>query len=447
MPEEIVIPNLGITVENGKIIEWSKNEGETVEKGETLFVVEADKVTTEVESPASGVLARILVGTDTEVPVFTVVALIAVDGEQIPDDYEPSAPPPAAKESAEPADEKAAPEPEAKPTMAPVSQEVSEGLAVPAARKLATDHGLDLKTIAGTGPDGVIQLKDVQAALEAPAGAKASTLARRIAEKEGLSLEGVEGTGVRGRVMRSDLKPTAQEAVSSGLDKVIPMDSMRKAIATRMSDSAFTAPHIFFYSDILMDPLLGFRKSILPQFEETFGLRPSVNDFLIKAVALTILDHPIFNAVLNGDEIYIKPRVNVCLAVALPNGLIVPALDGTDRAGLVDIVEQRTDLVQRAREGKLTREEMERGTFTVSSLAQFEITFFTSILNPPQSGILSVGKTRDELYLDDEKVKSRKTASFGLAVDHRVIDGAQAAAFLQSLKSKLENPNFTFLHL
>ena len=365
MPVEVVIPNLGITVENGKIIEWSKKEGDTVEKGESLFVVEADKVTTEVESPASGILARILVQTDMEVPVFTVVALIAEAGEEIPDDYTPSAPPPAAREAEVSTTPETPPADVAQAVAEEPSTVVSEGLAVPAARKLATDHSLDLKTIKGTGPDGIIQLKDVQSFMDAQARAtpKTSTLARRIAEKEGISLEGIEGTGVRGRIMRADLKPTAREAASPGLDTVIPMDSMRKAIARRMSESAFTAPHIYFYTDILMDALLNFRKSLLPEFESNFGLRPSVNDFLIKAVALTILDYPMLNAVLAGDEIHIKPHVNVCLAVALPTGLIVPALDRADRAGLVDIIQQRMDLVQRARDGKLTREEMDRGTF------------------------------------------------------------------------------------
>ena len=143
----------------------------------------------------------------------------------------------------------------------------------------------------------------------------------------------------------------------------------------------------------------------------------------------------------------IAGEVNVCLAVALDEGLIVPALKGTDRAGLVDIVRQRTDLVERARSGQLTLEEMERGTFTISSLAQFDITYFTAIINPPQSGILSVGKTRDELFLMDGQVKSKKVATYGLSVDHRIIDGAVAADFLQNLKWKLENPAFAFMTL
>ncbi|MBU2499212.1 MAG: 2-oxo acid dehydrogenase subunit E2, partial [Proteobacteria bacterium] len=166
-----------------------------------------------------------------------------------------------------------------------------------------------------------------------------------------------------------------------------------------------------------------------------------------KVVALNLLDFPILNAMIKGEEVHILPEVNVCLAVALPDGLIVPAIAHADRVGLGEIARQRQDLVQRAQAGKLTREELERGTFTISSLAQYDINYFTAILNPPQSGILSVGKTREELAMVDGEVRVKKVATFGLAVDHRIIDGAVAADFLQNLKWKLEQPLFTFLEL
>jgi len=318
---------------------------------------------------------------------------------------------------------------------------------VPAARKLARDKGIGLESVRGTGPEGVVLLRDVEALSVGPSEARVSTLARRLAEKEAFSLEGVQGTGVRGRVMREDVQRAVKDAAAPALGKVLPMSSMRKVISRRMSESAFTAPHIYFFTDVCMDPLLRFRKEVLPDFERIFGLRPSVNDFLIKAVALNILDFPMLNSTIKGDEIHILPRVNVCLAVALPEGLIVPAVADADTAGLVDIVRQRQDLVQRALSGKLTVDELGRGTFTISSLAQYDITHFTAIVNPPQSGILSVGKTRDELYLADGNVNSRKVATLGLGVDHRIIDGAVAADFLQNLKWKLERPSFTFLTL
>lgn len=447
MATEVVIPMLGVTVEKGKIVEWLKNEGDSVERGESIFIVEADKVTTEVESPAGGILAKILIEAGREVPVLTVVGLITAPGEEIPADYEiavaaePQKPAMAAAEAPIPSGRMTV------PAAAKVPVKPAGPLAImPSARKLALERGIDFVAIDPTGPDGVILLRDVEAAAAAPAG-RVSTLAHRLAAKEGIDLAGIAGSGVRGRIMRTDVQSAMAEAKRPALGKVIPMESMRQVIARRMSQSAFTAPHIYFFSDIQMDPLLDFRREIVTEFENQFGLRPSVNDLLIKAVALNILDFPLLNASVKDQEIHIASEVNVCLAVALEDGLIVPAIANADVAGLVDIVRQRQDLVARARSGKLTIEELERGTFTISSLAQYDITYFTAILNPPQSGILSIGKTREELYLNTEgTVAKRKMATFGLSVDHRIIDGTLAADFLQNLKWKLERPAFTFLH-
>jgi pyruvate dehydrogenase E2 component (dihydrolipoamide acetyltransferase) len=225
------------------------------------------------------------------------------------------------------------------------------------------------------------------------------------------------------------------------------MNKMRQVIARRLSESAFTAPHIYLFTDINMEKALIVREIILEDFEGQFNVRPSINDFLIKAVALTIREYPLLNATLKGDEIHVHPEINVGLAVALDDGLIVPAIPRADELGLGAIAQMRVDLVDRAKKEKLKIEEVRRGTFTISSLASSDITFFTAILNPPQSGILTVGKTQDQLYLEDGQVKKRKVANYGLSVDHRIVDGAVAAAFLQSLKVKLENPSYAFLQL
>lgn len=451
MATEVVIPMLGVTVEKGKIVQWLKQEGDEVTKGESVFVVEADKVTTEVESPASGVLAKILLEADQEVPVLSVVAVITEPGEAVPDQYlnnTPKALPDTAagKNVSPPSGIPPAPAPAAVSAGGPVK-------AVPAARKAAKDKGVDLVSITPTGPDGVITLKDVDAAqpgvspvVDSPG---VSTLAGREAAAAGISLDGIRGSGVRGRIMRTDLPGEAAAQTSheplADFGRVIKMDAMRSAIARRLSGSAFTAPHVAFYTDIHMDPLLGFRKKVVPEFEKKYGMKLSVNDFLIKAVAMNMKDFPMLNASLEGDEIHIHPCVNIGLAVAVPNGLIVPAIAGAEQQGLANIAEQRVDLASRARNNKLTMEEMERGTFTISSLAQFDVTFFTSILNPPQSGILSVAKTREELALKAGEVVVKHVSTMGLAVDHRIIDGTLAADFLQNLKWKLENPEFTFL--
>ncbi len=450
MATEVVLPALGLTVEKGKILEWYKKEGDAVQKGEPLFLVEADKVTTDVESPSSGILSKILIPVGVEVPILTVVAVITAPGEKLATKWMVEGPVfSAAETSAEPSIPVS---PGKKPR--PKTEIPGDRGIVPAARRKAKEYGLDLSQISGTGPNGVILLKDVERVLAAESkvsAVKASTLSRKLAEKEGVPLKEVRGTGVRGRIMQADVRaylerPTATPA-GPALGSTIPMSTIRRIIARRMSESAFSAPHIYFFSEVWLDPLLQFREEVLLVFEKRFNLRPSINDFLIKAVALNIADFPMLNAQLKGEEIHIMPEINIGLAVAMPEGLIVPAIPRADRVGLVEIVRQRSDLVARAREGKLTLQEMERGTFTISSLAQYDITHFTAILNPPQSGILSVGKTDEKLVMVNGQVQTERITRLGLSVDHRIVDGTTAADFLQHLKWKLEHPAFTFMSL
>lgn len=447
MATEVVLPMLGITVEKGKITQWHKEEGDAVKKAEIIFTVESEKVTTDVESPATGILAKILVPEGMEVPLMTVVGVITDQGEAVPDQYLKG---PVVPEDSSPTETASSAE------KTPVAEKADSAAVsgqlrlVPAARKLIRDLGIDPARIKGTGPEGIICVSDVEKFGQPQSASKASTLARRLAEKEGVDLDGIKGSGVRGRIMRDDVTAysnEAQTAAGPGFGDLIPMSSVRRVIARRMSSSAFSAPHTYFFADVVMDALLTFRKQVVSDFEKQFGLRPSVNDFLIKAVALNIREFPLFNARVEGEDIHIMPCINIGLAVAQPEGLIVPAIADAERIGLAEIANQRDDLVARARVGQLTMEEMERGTFTISSLARYDITHFTAIINPPQSAILSVGPTREQLFMDGDNVGVRKVATFGISTDHRIIDGSQSADFLQHLKWKLERPAFTFMHL
>jgi len=445
MATEVIIPALGVVVETVKILKWLKSEGDRVKEGEPLLEIESEKVTTEITSPASGIVGCILYPEGAEVPVTKVAAVIVTEGEAVPESYRQQgeeAPPPSA--------------PTAAPSVLLGERTSGPVKAVPAARKLAEKTGADLSLVTPTGPHGTIMKKDVEAYLTSAVSGRrpqrVSTLARKEAERLRVSLEGIQGTGTRGRIMKADVLTAAGEAEAilerdGPFGKVIPMDKMRQVIARRMSESAFTAPHIYLFTDVNMDKVLIVREIILEDFERQFNVRPSINDFLIKAVALTIREYPLLNATVKGDEIHIHPEINVGVAVALDDGLIVPAIPRADELGLGTIAQMRVDLVDRAKKGKLKIEEVQRGTFTVSSLANFDITFFTAILNPPQSGILTVGKAQDQLYLEDGHVKTRKVANCGLSVDHRIVDGAVGAAFLQSLKVKLENPSYAFLQL
>jgi pyruvate dehydrogenase E2 component (dihydrolipoamide acetyltransferase) len=441
-----------LTVEKGTILKWMKKEGDTVSKGESIYEVEADKVTTEVESPASGVLKKILIPEGVEVPILTPVAVIADEKEVLPEKYVC-----AAVGTLEKKVEAAAPQVRAVPVV--LTSGPIEVNAPPAARRLAKERGVELALIQGSGPGGTILLRDVQsfAAKGASVGPKvlATPTARKLAEREGIPISAVTGTGISGRVMKVDVmeakgaprpKPSEMKPVSKyKLGQVIPMNSIRKVIAKRMSQSKFSAPHIYFFNDVEMEKLVRLREEVVADFEKNEGIRISMNDLIIKAVALSLQEYPLLNAMVSGDEIRIFPEINVGLAVAMEDGLIVPAIPRANELGLGEIARVRADLVERARQGKLTMDEMERGTFTVSSLAQFDITFFTAILNPPQSGILTLGKMEERPVVRDGQVVVRKMMRQGLSVDHRIVDGAVAAQFLQSLKQKLENPYYTFL--
>ena len=459
MVVEVVLPALGLTVEKGKILKWLKKEGEIVAKGDSLYEVEADKVTTEVESPSSGVLKKILIPEGVEVPILTVVAVITDEKEKLPEKY-------LTMVTGKP-EKKDEPElPRVQESSVLLTCGPTEIKAPPAVRKLAKDRGIDLLSVCGSGPGGTILVRDVESFLGKVGQARprvlATPTARKLAEREGIALASVKGTGVSGRVMKEDVmetrsalqspapKPKVSEARVAQVSKyrlgqIIPMNSIRKVIAKRMVQSKFTAPHIYFFNDVDMEKLLTLREEILAEFEENEGIRVSINDFLIKAVALTLREYPLVNSTVSGEEIKIFPEINVGLAVAMEDGLIVPAIPRTDQLGLGEIARYRADLVGRARQTKLTLEEMERGTFTISSLAQVDITFFTAILNPPQSGILTVGKVEEKAVVRNGQMVIRRIMREGLSVDHRIIDGAVAAQFLQSLKKKLENPYITFL--
>jgi len=447
MATEVIIPALGVVVEKVKIVNWFKGEGDRVEKGEPLLEIESDKVMTEIVSPASGVLGSVLYEAGAEVGITMVVAVIVGEGESVPETYRQKA-----TVSAPPA----VPTPPS--AVSPEAELRQPANAAPVARKLAEEKGVDLSLVKPTGPHGTIMKKDVEAYLASKAleeekkPHKVSGVARKVAAEFQVDLEVIQGTGISGRIMKADVlkalepSPPLKEGERPA-EQVIPMSKMRQVIARRLSESAFTAPHIYLFTEVEMGKVLDLRESILEEFERRFGIRLSVNDFLIKAVALTIREFPFFNASVRGNEIHIHPEINVGLAVALDEGLIVPAIPNTDKLGLGQIVQQRAELVERARKGKLTIEEIQRGTFTISSLSNFDISFFTAIINPPQTGILSVGKIQDQLFLEKGEVKAKRVSTFGLSSDHRIIDGAVAAKFLQTLKKRMENPIFSFLDL
>ncbi|SDP78950.1 dihydrolipoamide acetyltransferase family protein [Desulforhopalus singaporensis] len=443
MAKEVIIPNLGLVVEAVKILKWLKSDGEQVEKDEPLLEIESDKVNVEIVAPESGVLGRILYPEESEVPVGEIIAVIIAEGESVPDSYLENT---VLKESTKDSDKL--------PANA-IPKETKSTKIAPAAQKYAEKYDVDLTLVKPTGPHETIMKKDVENYVSSyvlkSESRKISPVAQKVADVLGVKSDDVIGTGTGGRIVKADIVRKANEGGDLEEEyvfgKCISMNRMRKVIAKRLTESAFTAPHIHFFTYVEMDKLLELRDEIIDQLEAKNKVRVSINDFIVKAVALTILDYPIFNATIQRDNIYINPDINVGLAVALKDGIIVPAIPNTDQIGFGQIARYRKELIERAREGKLAREEIARGTFTVSSLAQFDIAYFTAIINPPQVAILSVGKLDEKLSLINGEVISKNISCFGLSVDHRIIDGAVAADFLQSVKKRLENPLQGFLAL
>jgi pyruvate dehydrogenase E2 component (dihydrolipoamide acetyltransferase) len=309
-------------------------------------------------------------------------------------------------------------------------ERISRIRVAPLARKIAEKEGIDLSLVKPTGPHGTIMKKDVETYLAA--------IQHQKVEKKELEIH------VSEKVAKAEMVPTPPRLIPG---QKVPLSIMRKTIARRMVKSASSAPHLCLFSELGMDALLEMRETIKASYKEPSQFSISMNDFLMKATALTLREFPYLNARWGEEEIQLMEEINIGLAVALDDGLIVPAIPEVDRLGLEEIARQRIDLVERARQGKVQKFELERGTFTITSLANFGVTHFTAIINPPQSAILSVGATQERLVMQEGRVGSKRFAIAGLSIDHRVTDGSYGAAFLDSLRKKIEKPPIFLLDL
>ena len=402
MATEVVIPNLGYTMTVAKILGWKKSVGDPIEFDEPLLEIETDKVNYLIEAPEGGIVKALLANVGDEVPVGGIVAIIAAANEEV--DVSLSE-----KKEDEPI-------PEGAPVGEPKEAVFTDArkkrrervLVSPVAKKMAMEKGIDLSLIKGTGNSGRIRKDDVE---------------RYLAEMR--APEPVEAVS---------------HAMSTEVQETIPMSSMRKTIARRLSQSFRDIPHINLVTEVDMTEAMRMRELTKDKLEAKHGIRLSLNDIFIKTVADTIRDHHLLNARLQGDNIEVLSNINIGLAVALDKGLIVPAIEQADRKRLWQIARDRRDLVERARQGTLSLNELERGTFTISNLGMYEIVSFTSIINPPQCGILSIAKAIDRPVVKDGKIVILPIVEISLAVDHRIVDGAVAARFLQEIKEALEDP-------
>jgi len=392
---EVKLPRLGQGMESGTIVKWLKAEGDAVAKGEPLYELDTDKVTQEVEAEASGVLLKIAIPAG-EVEVGHTIAFIGAEGEEVA----AAAPAPAA--TPEPAKAEEAPAAQLEPQREVAASSNGRIKASPLARRIARERGIDLAALSGTGPDGRIVAEDVE---RAQAGAAASA-------------------------------PSPAAAAPAAEVESRPLSNVRKTIARRLTQ-AWTVPAFQLTVDADM---AGANELIAKQRELHPDVRITVTDLLVKLCAQALMRHRDMNVQYTEDALLVFPGADVGIAVAAPQGLVVPVVRAAERLTLAEIAAVRTDLVSRAREAKLRTEDLEGGTFTISNLGMYEVDQFVAVLNPPQASILAVGSTRDQVVARDGELQIAPLMTLTLTCDHRAVDGATGAAFLRTVKTFLENP-------
>ena len=402
MATEVILPRLGQGMETGTIVRWLKSEGEEVQKGEPLFELDTDKVTQEVEAEAAGVLLKIAV-VEGEVPVGQTVAFIGSEGEDVPEVAGEAAAPPAPEAPSNKLLQAKEEEGEAAPAAAAASGN-GRIKASPLARRLARERGIDLATLRGTGPEGRIVAEDVErgeAGTPAPASDK-----------------------------------LLQAPVATGEVERVPLSNVRRTIARRLTE-AWQIPVFQLQASADMTRV----NALVARLRERDpDVRITVTDVLTKVSAQALGRHREVNAEFDDDAIVLHPTANIGLAVAAPQGLVVPVIRSAERLSLTEIAGVRADLVGRARENKLRAEDLDAGTFTISNLGMYAVESFTAVLNPPQAAIVAVGATEERVVPVEGGTAVRPMLTLTCTFDHRAVDGAPAAAFLQTLKESLEDP-------
>lgn len=432
---EIHMPRLSDTMEEGVIAAWRKQEGDRISRGEVVADIETDKAIMELEAYDEGVLEKVLVSEGQTVPIGTPIGLLgdgsgsaaaAAPAETSPGkaDSTPAEPTPA-----EPAADKPA-EPAQAPAAADSASNGSKPKASPLAKAVARELGVDLAGVTGTGPGGRIIRADIEAAASASQAA-----GEQPAAQDGAA----QGSAAQDAASQNE--SAAPAAVQAGADsEEIPLNNIRKITAQRLTESKQQAPHIYLTSAIDVTDLVAFRADLNSRLQAAGGSKVSVNDLVVKAVATALRANPSVNVSFAGDKLIQHNRIHLGVAVATDNGLVVPVIDDADRKSVSEIAAEGREKAERARERKLKPDEMTGSTFSVSNLGMFGIEEFTAVINPPEAGILAVGATRDEVQVRDGEFVARKMLRVTLSADHRAVDGAVGAVFLQQLTALLEDP-------
>jgi len=395
MATTVIMPKLGLTMKEGTIEKWLKQEGDRVEKGEPLVEIITEKLNFQYESPASGILRKILHPEGKVVPVTTPIAIIAEEGEALPEfeaiqsEVPIEAPMPAAAAQGE------------------IKEHRERIFASPFARKTAQEKGIDLSLLKGSGPGGRIIQTDVISAVE--------------------------------RVQTEGAKPSVPPQKPA--DKLIPLKGIRKIIAQRMTESFRDTPHFYLSVEVDMSAVQDLKERVKDEVEKRAKVRLTLTDILVKVVARALKEHPIMNSRFEGDQIRLLEEINVGVAIALEDGLIVPVVHRADQKSLAEIATAIRNLTRRARRGKLSLDDVGGGTFTLSNMGMLGIDKINPIINPPECAILGVGRTVEKPVARGGEVKIKPMAWLSLSSDHRIVDGAAAGLFLNHIQKIIENPD------
>jgi pyruvate dehydrogenase E2 component (dihydrolipoamide acetyltransferase) len=449
MASEVVMPRMGLTMDEGTLVGWRKAEGQKVVAGEPLFEIETDKSTVEVEAAESGVLGKILFPVGATVPVGTVIALMVKEGEAVSENGTLAAerinPDPVAARSG------SGLTPETSPTINTSSMIAGKVKASPAARRLAIKLGVDLRQTSGSGPGGRIVAWNVRSQ-----GSKTPILitpvAARAAANLGTNLSSVQGSGPGGRITRQDVEQAHLSPVTKPTDispeqptgTIRPFTRIEQVMAGRMVESFTSAPHFYLHVSIDARPLVSLREQLKGRLEKRSGIHLTYTDLLVFFCARVLARHPEVMSQWTFQGMRMLNEVHVGVAVDTPAGLLVPVIRNADRLGLTEISRELANLSSRSRSGSLLPVDQELGVFTISNLGAFGIDAFDAVLNPPQAALLTVGRIKEQAMVDAGKVVAAAMLTLSLSVDHRVLDGARAARFMGELAELLETPALSF---
>ena len=446
MAVELRMLQMDQTMTKGKIGKWLVKEGDTVTQGQPLLEIETDKVVHEQESPADGVVAQLLAEEGNNVPVNALLAIIAAPGEEVE-----------RVEVDTMSEQQASDAPQQRATTPTIStqtkpQRTTQTKASPAAQQLAGKLAIDLTQVKPSGPGGRILESDIHRYIETrepiTTGSmrlKASPLARRLAKEFGLDLTSIAGSGPDGRIVRDDVLQASTEIPAQvfrtepAASEVVELSGIRQIIAERMTMSVQTNASVTLHTEVDATSLVELRELFGEKLQEQ-GVKLTYTDLIVKIIANVLQEHPRLNATLTDEGIHMLTDINIGVAVALEDGLVVPVVRNADKIGLASISEQIKNLAEKARNNQLTPGELQGGTFTLTNLGNFGVDAFTPIINPPECAILGVGRILKKPVVHNDAIAIRSMLTLSLTFDHRVVDGAPAAQFLQTVSQYIQNP-------